>query len=84
MASLLALVVAVADQENVDPLIDIIANVRSSARGGRVAPIDGLAKETRKWSHSPWSSDAEKIDSLLRFIGGVETTFTLANGPACV
>ena len=49
MASLLALAVAAADQENVDPSIDIIANVHSSARGVRAA-YDESAKETRKRS----------------------------------
>ena len=66
MASvLLALTVAAADQENVDPSIDIIANLRSSARGVRAAHIDGSAKEMRKRSRGLRSSDAEKIESLF-------------------
>ena len=63
-SALLALAVAAADQENVDPLIDIIANVRNSAQGARAAYIDGSAKETRKLSRGPWRSNAEKIESL--------------------
>ena len=47
-SALLALADAAADQENVDPLIDIIANVHSSARGVRAAHIDGLVKEASK------------------------------------
>ena len=43
-SALLALAdAAAADQENDDPSIDIIANVRSSARGVRAAHIDGSA-----------------------------------------
>jgi hypothetical protein len=83
-SALLALADAAADQENVDPSIDIIANVRSSARGVRAVHIDGSAKETRKRSRGPRSSDAEKIESLLCFIDGAETAFALANGPAWV
>jgi hypothetical protein len=64
-SALLALAVAAADQENVNPSIDIIANVRSSARGVRAAHIDGSAKETRKRSRGPRSSDAEKIESTM-------------------
>ena len=78
-SALLALADAAADQENVDPSIDIIANVRSSARGVRAAHIDGSAKETRKRSRGPRSSDAEKIESLLCFIDGAETAFALAD-----
>ena len=85
MASmLLALVVAASDQENVDPSIDIIANVRSSVCGVRAAHIDGSAKETRKRSRGPQSSATEKFESLLCFIDGTETAFVLANGPAWV
>ena len=61
MASLLALAVAAADQENVDPSIDIIANVCSSARGVRAA-YDGSAKETRKWSRG---GGPERQDDLV-------------------
>ena len=43
-ATLLVLAVAAADQENVYPSIDIIANVCSSAQGVRAAYIDGPAK----------------------------------------
>ena len=77
-SALLALADAAADQENVDPLIDIIANVRSSVRGVRAAHIDWSAKEARKRSRGLRSSDAEKIESLLCFIDGRETVFALA------
>ena len=61
-SALIALAVAAADQENVNPLIGIIANVCSSTQGVRVAHIDRSAKEARKRSHSPRSSNAEKIE----------------------
>ena len=77
---LLALTFTATDQEIADPLIVIIANVCSSARGVRVAYIDGLAKETRKRSYGPRSSNAEKIKSLLCFVNSAETVFALANG----
>ena len=62
---LLALAVAAADQENVYPSIDIIANVCSSARGVRAAHIDGSAKQTRKQSHGLRSNDVEKFELLF-------------------
>ena len=78
-SALLTLAVAAADQENVDPSIEIITNIRSSVRGARAAYIDGPAKEARKRSHGPRISGAEKIKLLLCFIDGAETAFTLAN-----
>ena len=64
-SALLALAIAVANQENVDPSIDIIANIRSSARGVRAAHIDGPAKEMRKQSHGLRSNDVEKFELLF-------------------
>ena len=40
--------------------------------------------ETRKRSHDPRISKAERIKSLLCFIDGAETAFALASGPAWV
>ena len=77
-STLLALAVAAANQENVDPSIDIIANVCSSARGVRTSHIDGSAKEARKRNRGPQSSDAEKIELLLCFIDSAGTVFALA------
>ena len=52
-----SLTVAAADQEKVDPSIDVIANVCSSVRGVRRAYIDGWVKETygSKLIHGWWS-----------------------------
>ena len=43
-----AVAVAAADQKNVDPLVNSIATVGSTARGVRAVYIDGLDKETGK------------------------------------
>ena len=78
-SALLGLVITAADQENVDPSINIIANICSSAQGVRAAYIDGSAKETSKQNCGPWTSNVEKTKSLLCFIYGAETAFALAD-----
>jgi hypothetical protein len=59
-----------ANQENVAPSADPLANVRSTAREALAAHIDRSAKESGKRSRGPRSSDAEKVESLLCFVDG--------------
>ena len=54
-----------ANQENVAPSADVLANVRSTAREALAAHIDRSAKESSKHSRGPRSSDAEKVEPLL-------------------
>ena len=68
-----------ANQENVAPSADVLANVRSTAREALAAHIDRSAKEPGKRSRGPRSSDAEKVESLLCFIDGAEIAFALVD-----
>jgi hypothetical protein len=68
-----------ANQENVAPSADPLANVRSTAREALAAHIDRSAKGSGKRSRGPKSSDAEKVESLLCFLDGAEIAFTLVD-----
>ena len=68
-----------ANQKNVAPSTDPLANARSTAREARAAHIDRSAKESSKRSRGPRSSDAEKVESLLCFVDGAETAFALVD-----
>ena len=68
-----------ANQENVAPSADPLANVRSTARDALAAHIDRSAKEPGKRRRGPRSSDAEKVESLLCFIVGAEIAFALVD-----
>ena len=68
-----------ANQENVAPSADALANVRSTAREALAAHIDRSAKEPGKRSRGPRSSDAEKVESLLCFVDGAEIAFALVD-----
>ena len=72
-----------ANQENVAPSTDPLANVRSTAREALAAHFDILANEQGKRSRGPRSSDAEKVESVLCFIGGTETAFALVGDAKC-
>ena len=48
-----------ADQENIEPSVNPVVIVCSAACSGVAAHINGLAKESKKWSRGPWNSDAE-------------------------
>ena len=54
-----------ANQENVAPSVDPLANVRSTARKALARHIDRSAKQSGKRSRGPRSSDAEKVESLF-------------------
>ena len=68
-----------ANQENVAPSADPLANVRSTAREALAAHIDRSAKGSGKRSRGPKSSDAEKVESLLCFLDGAEIAFALVD-----
>ena len=66
------------NHEDRQPLTSLSVNILQNARDARATHINGIAKLSNKCLRGPWSTDAQKLESMFTTIDRINAIFSLA------